>query len=238
MKVFVITDNKFWLEKATELFKEKKVDVDFYCSPKGKGNFLKEIELNFIKVLDVNREYEYLISNYNLGFSCHCKQIFPKYLVESVRCINIHPGLNPYNRGWFPQVFSILNKKPVGATIHLMDSEVDHGDILFQKHVDVYDGDVSKDIYDRVLEAEYELFSNNFDQLVSGEYKKTKMKDEGNYNSIQDYNSMLKIDLDQKVTMREAIDYLRAMTHPPYDNAYFETKDGEYYISVNIKKRV
>lgn len=236
MNIFVITDNEFWLEKATQIFKEKEIDVDFYCSPKSEKLFLKQINSGEIKILDIKGDCEYLISNYQLGFSCHCKQIFPKKLVESVRCINIHPGLNPYNRGWFPQVFSIINKKPVGATIHLMDSEVDHGDILYQQEVKVFDWYVSRSIYERVLDAEYELFSRNFDELINADYKSKKMIVEGNYNSIKDYKSLIEIDLDKKTTMREAIDYLRAMTHPPYKNAYFQTENGKVYVSIVVEK--
>lgn len=236
MKVFVITDNAFWLEKATQLFKKKHINVDFYCSPKGESLFASEIKDEKIKVLNVNDEFELLISNYQLGFSCHCKQIFPKELVESVRCINIHPGLNPYNRGWFPQVFSILNKKPIGATIHLMDYEVDHGNIIVQQEVKIFDWDTSRSVYERVLNIEYELFENNFDKLINMDYESKKMITEGNYNSIKDYKSLLEVDLNKKVTMREAIDYLRAMTHLPYRNAYFETESGKVYISIKLEK--
>lgn len=235
MKIFIVTDNKFWLEKVTVFFKNKNMEVGFYCSPKGKKLFENELKSGVIKVLDVNKEFKYLISHYNVGFSCHCKQIFPKVLVESVRCINIHPGLNPHNRGWFPQVFSIINKKPAGATIHLMDSEVDHGAILVQEHIKVYDWENSKDIYERILEAEYKLFENHFDKLVDLEFEGTPMGDSGNYNSIKDYKDLLEIDLKKEVTMAEAIDYLRAMTHPPYENCFFKTKDDKkVYLSINL----
>ena len=236
MNVFVITDNKVWLDKAKILFNEKEVNADFYCSPKGKKLFLEEINLNKIKVLDVNKDYDYLISNYQLGFSLHCKQIFPKELVESVRCINIHPGFNPHNRGWFPQVFSIINNKPVGATIHLMDADIDHGDILYQKKIKIDEWDVSKDVYDKVVEAELALFYSNFDDLIRSNYNPIKMEGEGNYNSIQDYKFLLEIDLEKKVTMREAIQYLRAMTHPPYKNAYFKFDNKKIYVSLNLEK--
>jgi methionyl-tRNA formyltransferase len=237
MNIFVITDNKWWLEKAIYLFKKKSVSVDFYCSPKGAKLFTLELKSGLINVLDVNDECKNLISKYDLGFSCHCKQIFPQKLVESIRCINIHPGLNPYNRGWFPQVFSILNKKPIGATIHLMDFEVDHGLILYQQEVEVFDWDTSKSIYDRVLNIEFELFRKNFDSLIQAEYEKKEIPPEGNYNSIQDYNSLLEIDLNRTLTMREAIDYLRAMTHPPYKNSYFKGGGGrKIYVSLNIEK--
>ena len=77
-----------------------------------------------------------------LIISLHCKQLFPKGLISTVKCINVHPGLNPHNRGWYPQVFSIINKRPLGATIHEIDEELDHGDVIAQKEVPVFSWDI------------------------------------------------------------------------------------------------
>jgi methionyl-tRNA formyltransferase len=44
------------------------------------------------------------------------------------------------------------------------------------------------------------------------------------------------IDLDAEVRVGDFIDRLRALTFPPYDNAYFE-KDGEkYHVDIEIRK--
>lgn len=237
MNIFILTDNKFWFQKAKEVFELTEHHASFFCSPKGVHLFTSEVENGEIQSIDVKKDTQFLIENFDLGFSCHCKQIFPKALVESVRCINIHPGLNPHNRGWFPQVFSILNKKPIGATIHLMDADVDHGDILYQKEVEVFGWDTSKSIYDRLLKAEFELFKENFEELITGKYEQSKVESQGNYNSISDYNALLEIDMDKKLTMREAIDFLRAMTHQPYKNAYFLTEKGEkVFVALDIEK--
>lgn len=237
MKIFIVTDNVFWLNSLIEVFSKKKHQVSFFCSPKGKHIFEDEIERGIVKVINLKTNCEYLIANFELGFSFHCKQIFPREIVENVRCINVHPGFNPFNRGWFPQVFSILNKKPVGATIHLMDAEIDHGDVLFQRVVDVFSWDTSKDIYNRIIEAEYELFIDNIDSLIEGSYTGIKVNDEGNYNSICDYRRLQEIDLKKQTTMEEAIDFLRAMTHSPYKNAYYITdKKEKIFISLNIEK--
>lgn len=237
MSIFVLTDNRFWLENAVRIFSKNTLNVDFFCSPGGSTLFENEIQDGTVRVADLKSDISFLLDEYSLGFSCHCKQIFPKELVEKVRCINIHPGLNPYNRGWFPQVFSILNKYPVGATIHLMDDKIDHGDILYQKKVDVFEWDTSKSVYDRVLNAEVEIFEEHLFDIVYERYKPEEMKNIGNYNSIGDYKELLEIDMSKSLTVREVIDYLRAMSHQPYDNAYFLTEDGEkVYVSINLKK--
>lgn len=237
MRIFILTDNRVWFQKAKQIFFKNKIDVSIFCSPLGAGLFEKEIKSGEIQVMDVKKSTAFLIENFELGFSCHCKQIFPVNLVEKVRCINIHPGLNPYNRGWFPQVFSIINKNPVGATIHLMDKEVDHGDILYQQEVEIFEWDTSKSVYDRVLDTEIRLFEENLNELITGDYEPQKMLAQGNYNSIKDYKALLEINLDEKLTMREAIDFLRAMTHKPYKNAYFLTNKGEkVLVALDIEK--
>lgn len=48
---------------------------------------------------------------------------------------------------------------------------------------------------------------------------------------------MCEIDLDKIVTMREAIDYLRAMTHPPYKNSYFIDEHGnKVFVALELEK--
>ncbi len=237
--VFIITDNPWWLEKIYKLFSKLDYDYSCYCSPKGASLFSKEIAKGDIEVIDLKVQSDELISKFDIGFSIHCKQLFPKKLVDGVRCVNIHPGLNPYNRGWFPQVFSIINKKPVGATIHIMDEQIDHGDILLQCEVEINDWDTSKTLYDRVVQAEYKLLENNISEIIDGRVKAHKLEDKGNYNSISDYINIKEIDMDKKVTMREAIDFLRALTHPPYKNAFFFTASGEkIFVSIELEKEI
>lgn len=237
MKFFLVTDNVWWFHKATKLFSDKKFDVQFFCSPSSTALFKSELESKSITTLNIKDDLDYLILNYDVGISAHCKQIFPAKLVESKRCINIHPGLNPYNRGWYPQVFSIINKKPAGATVHIMDKEIDHGEILFQTQIEIKDWDTSKSAYDRILQTEFDLLEENCESILTGSASKIKMNSEGNYNSIADYKALLEIDLEKKVTMREAIDFLRAMTHQPYKNAYFLTEKGEkVFVAIDIEK--
>ena len=237
MKIFVLTDNKKWLSKSKEIFSLPDVNVDYFCSPNGTNIFREEIDLGLITPINLKNDSQRLISQYKLGFSLHCKQIFPSQLVDNILCINVHPGLNPYNRGWFPQVFSIINKKPIGATIHIMDSEVDHGEIIAQQEVAIYDWDTSKSIYDRILETEFSLLENNIHNIINGNYIPEPMLSKGNYNSIKDYKNLLEIDLNQTVTMKEAIDLLRALTHEPYQNAYFiNDKNQKVYVSIQLCK--
>ncbi|WP_210397608.1 dTDP-4-amino-4,6-dideoxyglucose formyltransferase [Motiliproteus sediminis] len=173
---------------------------------------------------------------YSLIISIHCKQIFPEALVKSVRCVNFHPGLNPFNRGWYPQVFSIINKKPIGATLHMMDAEVDHGAIIDQKVVALKKSDTSLDLYTRVLSAEKKLIERNLKNLVYGVFTSSEMEMEGNYNSKEDFEDLCNLDLNKTGTLEDHIDILRALTHGDFKNAYFFDEEGnKHYVRLIIE---
>lgn len=236
MKVFFLTDNKVWFKFLETWEKKRKEDIHIYCSPAGAPLFSEEIESSRISILNIKNSFDKTKADFDVGFSCHCKQIFPMNLVESIPCFNFHPGLNPYNRGWFPQVFSIINGKPVGATLHRMDSKIDHGPVIAQKAISIKSWDTSKSVYERVLNAEFELFDIWIERVLSGDYEEIELSDEGNYNSISDFNDLCEIDLGRKVSLKEAIDYFRAMSFEGYDNAYFYDDDGQkVFVSLSLK---
>lgn len=180
-----------------------------------------------------------LVNSYDLIFSLHCKQIFPAELVAAVRCVNVHPGLNPYNRGWYPQVFSLINGEPIGATIHLMDHDIDHGEVIDQVGVEILSSDTSLDVYSRVIDAEKKLIRKNIINIILEKYSAMTPSSEGNYNSIEDFKKLCKLDLDSVGTIREHIDLLRALSHGIFKNAFFLDEHGDkVFISVALEKEV
>lgn len=236
--IFVVTDNRFIYNNFKLIIDTKKeLSVNYYCSPKSKKSFSDEIKNELITPKHLKNNSNYFIDKYEMGISCHSKQIFPNLLVNTLNCINIHPGLNPFNRGWYPQVFSMINGLPAGATIHVMDEEIDHGDIIIQAGVDIKATDTSLTLYNRIQAIEIELLKNNIDNIFSGKFLTKAPINEGNYNSIKDYKNICEIDLDKKVTMKEAINYLRAMTHPPYKNSYFIDGNGKkIFLSIELEE--
>ena len=227
MKIMIFTDNLYMYEHFIQIIEKKDLNQEhnfiYACSV---SNSLFD-EIDNVKEMNIKNEVVKIVDEFDLIISCHSKQIFPPILVNNVRCINIHPGLNPYNRGWYPQVFSIINKMPLGATIHEMDEELDHGNIIVQKEVEQYNWDTSLSAYNRVLETEIELLSQSIELIIDGRYKAVPMEQEGNYNSKQDFNELCELDLEEKTTVAEVIDKLRALTHGKYSNAFFIDSDGK-----------
>ncbi|CAG1023206.1 dTDP-4-amino-4,6-dideoxyglucose formyltransferase [Patescibacteria group bacterium] len=197
-------------------------------------------ELITLGATPINLKNENIInlkSSYHLIFSIHCKQIFPSDLVSSVSCINVHPGFNPYNRGWYPQVFSIINKKPIGATIHIMDEMIDHGAIIDQIQGEIYSNDTSKDVYERVIELEKVLIKNNLMKIILGDFSAIEPLTEGNYNSIEDFKTICHLNLDDTASLRDHIDLLRALSHSPFKNAFFIDEQGKkVFVRLTLEK--
>ena len=237
MNVCVITDNEFIFSHFIEIIKDSNHNFDFYFSSFNKL-FLEKYKDNInFKPIRLNDMDNSFFSVYDLFISLHCKQLFPNELVDNYRCINVHPGLNPYNRGWFPQVFSIINKKPIGVTIHEMDRELDHGPIIFQEELSISSYDTSLDVYQRIQDKEIEMIEEHLEEIVTGEYITHQMPNEGNINFKIDFDRLCEIKLDKKGTFGEFIDILRAITFAKYDNAYFVDEQGnKVFISINLKK--
>ncbi len=238
MKKLVITDNEYLYLNFKKILSKKKMDniFDFRFSFNNKDLNAKYTNSNFVGI-KIKNSVEEIIKNYDLVISLHCKQIFPKELVEKVRCINIHPGYNPENRGWFPQVFSILNGKQAGATIHLIDDMLDHGDILFREKVDINEWETSKDVYDKVLNIELKMLDEKLEEILSNSVTSRKPEKEGNVNYFVDFKNLCEIDLEEKVTFKEAIDKLRALTHGDYKNAYFFDSNGnKVFVGIKLEK--
>jgi methionyl-tRNA formyltransferase len=189
-------------------------------------------EINLASAEVVNE----IIEEFDMVFSLHCKQIFPKDLVEKLTCINFHPGFNPYNRGWYPQVFSILNGLPIGATIHLMDSEIDSGDIIDQAEVNILPSDTSLEVYNKTIIIEKELIRKNIFNILHFEFKTFKPKTLGNYNGISDFKTLCEINLESVDTFANHLKMLRALSHGEFKNAYFfDTNGNKIFVRLTIE---
>lgn len=229
-KILVVTDNGLLYKAVTEILVTEFSDIfnlfEFKRTKLSQKQHLYTDGIEELQEVNVKEDYHSIITNYSKVISLHCKQIFPDELVKSMICINIHPGYNPYNRGWYPQVFAIINKVKLGATIHIMDEQVDHGQIIDRHEVEIKSHYTSKEAYEKVLEAELELFRRNIRSIVENNFRTIEPEFEGDYHSIQDYNKLCKLDLNERISMGEAIDKLRALSHGTYKNAYFIDKEG------------
>lgn len=239
-KILIISDNEFLVQSFKKIVDKLEINnfefEYFYSSVNKHPLNLVRLGMKSLNVKDADI-INNIISEYKMVFSLHSKQIFPEKLVDNITCINIHPGLNPYNRGWYPQVFSIINKKPIGATIHIMDKEIDSGEIIIQKNVIINSFDTSKDVYERVQSVEIELIEENLINILLGNYQISKPNIIGNYNGIKEFNELCALDLEKKGTLKEHLDLLRALTHGNFKNAYYYDEDEiKVFVKIELER--
>ena len=103
--------------------------------------------------------------------------IVPEKVVNAYegRIINIHPSLIPAFCG--DGMYGLKVHKAVlergckvsGATVHYVDAGTDTGPIIFQKAVEVKEGDTPETLQKRIMEeAEWELLPKAIDKIANG----------------------------------------------------------------------
>ena len=149
--------------------------------------------------------------------------------------INLHPAYLPYNRGAYPNVWSIVERTPAGVTLHYVDAGVDTGDIIAQQQVPIEPVDTGEMLYRKLEQACVELLKKTWPLIRSRRALRIRQgKNEGTYHRTRDVERIDHIDLDRKYTARELIDVIRARTFPPYPGAYFIHEGRKVYLRLQL----
>lgn len=88
------------------------------------------------------------------------------------RVLNIHPSLLPAFPGLEAQRQALeYGVKYTGCTVHFVDEDVDHGPIIAQAVVPVFDDDTVESLSARILSQEHRIYTEAVALVVSGKYK-------------------------------------------------------------------
>jgi methionyl-tRNA formyltransferase len=151
--------------------------------------------------------------------------------------INLHPAYLPYNRGQYPNVWSIVEGTPAGTTLHYIDEGIDTGDVIAQRRVEVDPDDTGETLYRKLERASVDLFRDTWPLIRAGEPPRFPQPEGGTSHRTADVERIDAIDPDRTYTARELIDILRARTFPPYDGAYLQMDDRRIYLRVELTER-
>jgi len=108
------------------------------------------------KLIDVLKEYrcELIVL---VGYMRLVSKLFIDAFNRKV--INIHPALLPSFKGMHAHRDVLeYGVKVSGVTVHFVDAKEDHGPIILQKCVKVYEGDTEESLGKRILVWEHKLF--------------------------------------------------------------------------------
>jgi methionyl-tRNA formyltransferase len=118
--------------------------------------------------LDVRRDHGY--SPAARGLSVHYQRILPAALIDAYEGLwNLHPGLLPWGRGFYPVFWALWEGTPAGATLHEVVPALDAGPVVAQRRVAVRGDDTGGSLHARVQDAERELFDVWWPRIVAGE---------------------------------------------------------------------
>lgn len=149
--------------------------------------------------------------------------------------VNLHPAYLPYNRGAYPNVWSIVERTPAGVTLHYVDAGVDTGDIIAQQQVPIEPIDTGETLYRKLEQACVELFKEIWPPIRSGQAPRIPQDErEGTFHRMQHVERIDSIDLDRMYTGRELIDLIRARTFPPYPGAYFMHEGRKVHLRLQL----
>lgn len=186
----------------------------------------------------INKNYS-ILADYDTDyiFGIHFPYIISKPLlsIPKVGFLNLHPAFLPYNKGWHTPSWAILDKTKYGATLHFMSNDLDAGDIIAQREIEVKPNVTANELYQSVLKVEEQLFKDSFTNLLTLKPTRTKQVKEGTSYNKRDLAKVQKIDLNEKIFASDLIDKLRALTTNNIDEAaYFIVDEKKYRVQVNI----
>jgi methionyl-tRNA formyltransferase len=104
------------------------------------------------------------------ALSVHYQRVIPQQALDVYeRVYNLHPGLLPWGRGFYPVFWALWERTPAGATLHHVVAELDAGPIIDQIEVPVAADDTGGSLHARVHAAERELFARWWPRILAGE---------------------------------------------------------------------
>ena len=152
-------------------------------------------------------------------------------------CLNLHPGYLPAGRGYYPNVWSIVEDLPAGATLHLVDEGIDTGEILERRRVEKLPTDTGKTLYYRIEAAAVDLFIETWPKIIRGEIQPVEQDEaEASWHTKDDFHNLCDLDSLEIDSTTQFVDVLRALTFPPFQNAYFTDDGKRYFVEVNIRE--
>ena len=162
-----------------EIIKILKKSQDNYLiyNEKLKISFLKKNKIEFI----ISYGYKYLIT----------KDIID---IFKGKIINLHISFLPFNRGYYPNLWSHLEGSPSGVTIHLINEQIDGGKILLQKKVEIDPKKHSFRSSYLILRKEIEiLLKSNWKFIKFGEIPGKISINKGSYKNKKDGDEILQL---------------------------------------------
>ena len=164
--------------------------------------------------------------------------IIPKQLLDLFAfCLNLHTGYLPWNRGSHPNVWPFIDGSPAGVALHLMTPELDAGPIIERSSIEIEECDTAKTLYGKLEKESIVVLKRSLLPFLEGKIQPFFPNEEGSYHSHKEFLELFEIDMNKRMSAREFIGLMKALSYPPYKNAYYVSNKGEkIFLEVVVSK--
>jgi methionyl-tRNA formyltransferase len=157
--------------------------------------------------------------------------------------LNLHQAELPRYRGSNTFSHAIMNARDddywqYGTTLHFMSKEVDEGDIVARKFVEITTEDTSKSLYRKTEQASIDLFEEQLSDIVSGEVESIRTP-QSEFNGETYFYNKTSLDGEKEIPLNrltgeesiEMYDKIRALDFPPFEPAYTQIAGKKIYLT-------
>lgn len=187
-------------------------------------------------LIDAIRQNGILI---DLGLLIWWPRIISKQLIEISRngFVNTHPSLLPHNRGRNPNHWAIVEGRPYGVTLHLVDEGVDSGSIVAQREIEITWEDTAESIYKQAQNEMVLLFQEKYESLRSFSFDaRPQTVESGSLHFGSEFSMTSRLSLDRATTVREVLNQVRARMFTGHPACRFEENGTEYEVQIKITR--
>ncbi len=129
------------------------------------------------------------IQDFELAVSYTYPYIIKQSIIDILNgnIVNLHTSFLPFNRGSYPNIWSIIDGTPRGVTLHYIDEGLDSGDMISQVLVPLEIGATLQSSYDQLDHAGKELFKNCFEYYEYWDSMRKKVCGTGTFHRDKEF---------------------------------------------------
>jgi methionyl-tRNA formyltransferase len=164
------------------------------------------------------------------------EHIVPKEIIDIPEegIVNMHPSYLPYNRGSHPYIWPLIDGSPAGVSIHYMNESIDEGPVIARRKVEKKPGDTAYSLRERLMEEQANLFFESWEKILEGASEEQDLE-KGSYHVSDDLDYISRLDLEEEMSLGEAIDLLRGLTYEE-GIARFEKEGETFTVGIEIER--